>query len=344
MLSRSFGPGVAVTDRRARGACARRDVDGARPTRRRRGHRIAIVGLLLATACQGVPVEDAAPPVSPAEAPSAGPGATASGDGDGAARTGPDLADAAAERFERRSGTAEEAAHVRPAWLGTRILPLRDDGLGEIVPTPEELVDRRLPPPPSDLPAPASDGWHASIEPVPDEVAVRSTWHDGCPVTLDELAYVTLTYVGFDGRSHTGELLVHRDVAGDVVDVFMRLHDARFPLEEVRVIEAHELSLPPTGDGNVTTAFVCRQTVEGQRWSDHAYGLAIDVNPFHNPYARDDVVIPELASAYVDRDHHRPGMIRFDDVVVEAFASIGWGWGGDWSSAKDWMHFSASGG
>jgi hypothetical protein len=156
------------------------------------------------------------------------------------------------------------------------------------------------------------------------------------------LAYVTVTFWGFDDRSHTGELLIHRDAAEAVVDVFGRLYEARFPLEEVRVIAAAELDLPPTGDGNVTTGFVCRSTVQGRRWSDHAYGLAVDVNPFHNPYVRGEVVVPELASAYLDRGDHRPGMVQPDDVVVAALAAIGWGWGGDWRSAKDWMHFSAS--
>jgi hypothetical protein len=83
--------------------------------------------------------------------------------------------------------------------------------------------------------------------------------------------------------------------------VFRRLHAARFPLEEVRIITSEELDLPPTGDGNVTSAFVCRPTVGGSRWSEHAYGRAIDINPFHNPYVRGDLVLPELAGAYVDR-------------------------------------------
>ena len=70
----------------------------------------------------------------------------------------------------------------------------------------------------------------------------------------------------------------------------------------------------------------------------------VDINPFHNPYLKGDLVLPELASAYIDRTDVRPGMIQPGDVVVEAFAAIGWAWGGDWNSLKDWMHFSASGG
>ncbi|HSJ61667.1 MAG TPA: M15 family metallopeptidase [Jiangellaceae bacterium] len=238
------------------------------------------------------------------------------------------------------SPSAEPGRPQRPAWLGTRVLPLRPDGLGEVQPTPAELVDRRLPPP--DL-RPAPDVFEATIEPVPDDVLERSTWTEDCPVALDELRYVTLTFWGFDDQPHLGEMIVHNSVTSGIADVFGRLYDARFPIEEMRVVAAHELDAPPTGDGNNTTAFVCRPSTGGSTWSEHAYGLAVDVNPFHNPYHRGDVVIPELASAYLDRDRDLPGMITAGDVVTEAFAAIGWGWGGGWSSSKDWMHFSQSG-
>ena len=235
----------------------------------------------------------------------------------------------------------------RPDWLGTRVLPLAADGFGERLPTPPELVDRRLvtPPLPDPAPAPPSDErFAADVRPVPPAVLARSTWTEACPVGVDELRYVTVHHLGFDGRVHAGELIVHADVAEDIIWVFGALHDARFPLEEVRVIRIDELSAPPTGDGNVTSGFVCRPTVGGTRWSEHAYGRAIDLNPFHNPYVRGDLVIPELAGAYVDRTDARPGMIVAGDVVTEAFASIGWGWGGDWSGpATDPMHFSVSG-
>jgi len=238
------------------------------------------------------------------------------------------------------SSSAEPGRPQRPAWLGTRVLPRRPDGLGEVQPTPAELVDRRLPPP--DL-RPAPDVFEATIEPVPDDVLERSTWTEDCPVALDELRYVTLTFWGFDDQPHLGEMIVHNSVASDIAEVLGRLYDARFPIEEMRVVAAHELDAPPTGDGNNTSSFVCRPSTGGSTWSEHAHGLAVDVNPFHNPYHRGDVVIPELASAYLDRDRDLPGMITAGDVVTEAFAAIGWGWGGAWNSSKDWMHFSRSG-
>jgi hypothetical protein len=232
---------------------------------------------------------------------------------------------------------------ARPAWLGTRPLPLRPDEHGEVQPTPPVLVDRRLATP-EDLPPPAGGTFEWSIETVPAEVLARSSWVPECPVTAAELAYVTVSHMGFDGEYHTGELLVNAAWAGEVVEVFEELHAARFPIEQMRIIRAEEIDAPPTGDWNDTTSFVCRPAVGNTSWSQHAYGLAVDVNPFHNPYLKGDLVLPELASSYTDRDDKRPGMIEAGDIVVTSFADMGWAWGGNWNTLKDWMHFSASGG
>lgn len=232
--------------------------------------------------------------------------------------------------------------YARPDWLGTRPLPLRDDGNGVAQPTPPELVDRHLETPDL-LPPPAGEEFEYSTAPVPTDVLARSTWTPECPVTLDELAYVTVSHHGFDQELHTGELIVNASAADGIVEVFRRLFDAGFPIEEMRVVTVEDLEAPPTGDGNETTSFVCRPAVGSTSWSEHAYGLAVDVNPFHNPYLKDDLVLPELATSYTDRDNVRDGMIFAGDAATSAFADIGWGWGGDWNTLKDWMHFSRSG-
>lgn len=241
------------------------------------------------------------------------------------------------------SPTPDPTPTPEPVYqLGARVLPLRPDGFGEIQPTPPELRDRRLAT--ADLlPPPSDDAFHGSVNEVPADVVARSTWRRGCPVGVEDLRYLRLAFWGFDGRPHTGEMIVHASVADDVQGVFRRLHELRFPIEEMRVVDAPELDAPPTGDGNNTTGFTCRPVTGGSSWSQHAYGRAVDVNPFHNPYlvpAR-GLVLPELASAYTDRDWVRPGMVTPE--VVAVFDGIGWGWGGRWSATKDWMHFSESG-
>jgi hypothetical protein len=193
------------------------------------------------------------------------------------------------------------------------------------------------------LPALASGGFESTISPVPPQVLARSTWQPDCPVLASQLRYLTMSFHGFDGRVHTGEMLVNATVAQAVVAIFRQLFTAEFPIEEMRVTAASELTLPPTGDGNNTSAFVCRKIVNQGNWSAHAYGLAIDLNPFHNPYVLGDLVVPELASSYLERNRVRPGMVLAGSPAVTAFEAAGWTWGGRWSSPVDFMHFSATG-
>jgi D-alanyl-D-alanine carboxypeptidase len=231
---------------------------------------------------------------------------------------------------------------ARPAWLGTRVLPLRADGTAGPEPTPPELDPRQLAT--VDVLAPPADGgFHDTIGPVPADVAARSTWQAACPVTLEQLSYVTVSFWGFDGRAHTGELMVDATQAEQFVGVFHRLFDARYPIEEMRITTQADLDAPPTGDGNNTSAFACRPVTGPGRtsWSSHAYGRAVDINPFQNPYERDDLVLPELSSSYLDRANVRPGMLADGDGVVSAFEGIGWAWGGLWTRPVDYMHFSA---
>jgi hypothetical protein len=241
------------------------------------------------------------------------------------------------------AGTTTTATPKPPEWtVGASPLPLRPDGFGEVLPTPPELVNRALPTV-DHLPPPAGDRYASTVAPVPADVLARSTWQPSCPVAAGDLRYLTMSFWGFDGRAHTGEMIVDARVADGVARVFGDLFAARFPLEEMRVVTPAELTAAPTGDGNNTTAFVCRSAVGQRRWSAHAYGLAIDVNPFCNPYLKGHLVLPELSSSYVDRSNARPGMIRRGDVVVGSFAAIGWSWGGDWTTPVDIQHFSETG-
>lgn len=227
----------------------------------------------------------------------------------------------------------------RPEWLGSRVLPT--DSNGVVVPqtTPAELVNRQLATLDT-LPPPSAAGFEASIEPLTGDPLARSTWNEGCPVGVDELRYLRLGFWGFDGLPHQGEMIVNRTVAEDIVELFRSLWDQRFPLEEMRIVTQADLEAEPTGDGNNTTAFVCRAVVGGSRFSEHAYGLAIDINPFQNPYRKGDLVLPELAASYLDRSVTRPGMVAEGGPVVSAFDALGWGWGGRWSSLDDYHHFA----
>ncbi|HSV38727.1 MAG TPA: M15 family metallopeptidase [Nocardioidaceae bacterium] len=230
-------------------------------------------------------------------------------------------------------------------WVvGAQVLPKGPDGFGEVRPTPPQLRERLLPT--LDVLPPPTDGrWHVSIEPLTPAFVRRTdlAWKPACPVGLDELRYLEMSFWGFDGKPHTGQMVVAASLADDVAGVFRKLYSARFPIEQMTLTTQAGLDAPPTGDGNETSAYACRPSTGSTSWSAHAYGIAVDLNPFNNPYTKGDLVLPELSSSYIDRDWKRPGMIYPGDVVTTAFADIGWTWGGTWQSLKDRHHFSANG-
>lgn len=195
-----------------------------------------------------------------------------------------------------------------------------------------------------ELPAEPDFRWEAGRIPADVREEMRGvSWEPGCPVGLDELSLVVLTHRDFGGRIRRGELVVRTAVADDLERVFSRLYDAGVPLERVERIERFGGDDDRSMDANNTSAFNCRTTTGGSRWSEHAHGTAVDLNPVQNPYVRGDEVAPTAGRAYRDRSNVRPGMFVEGGATVEAFDAIGWEWGGRWSSLKDYMHFSATG-
>ncbi len=187
----------------------------------------------------------------------------------------------------------------------------------------------------------------AAITPISKARAAGMTgvsWRPGCPVSLGELRVVTAPFWGFDGRPHAGQIVVHRDVAADVLSVLRRLYVARFPIRRMVPIDAYGGSDFRSIEADNTSAFNCRYVDGTTRWSEHAYGRAIDLNPIENPYVTSAGTTSHPASRrYLRRAPYRPGMAVEGGAVVRAFAAVGWSWGGRWSGARDYQHFSASG-
>ncbi len=170
----------------------------------------------------------------------------------------------------------------------------------------------------------------------------------GCPVPLSGLRHLTVSYVDFGGRSRTGELVVAAEDADGLVSVFRKLYAARWPIARMRLVDVYDGDDGRSMAADNTSAFNCRRVAGSDSWSEHAYGRAIDLNPVRNPYVQASTVDPPAGRAFASLDRSAdaevpPGVVKADDVVVRAFAAIGWTWGGDWSSSKDYQHFSASG-
>jgi hypothetical protein len=196
--------------------------------------------------------------------------------------------------------------------------------------------------------------FHSSVRPLPQpmraQLEQRGFWHRGCPVALSDLRLLTVSHRGFDGRTHTGQLVVNRTAAGPLAEAFRRLYRRGFPIRHMRFADFYGARADRPTDGDVTASFECRQAVPspctGGRgtgtWSMHAYGLAVDVNPRENPYVGCGQSRDPTARAYRNRSNRRRGMVG--PGAVAAFGAIGWGWGGAWAgNTKDYMHFSANG-
>jgi D-alanyl-D-alanine carboxypeptidase-like protein len=203
------------------------------------------------------------------------------------------------------------------------------------------------------LAALALQPFHSSIRPVGPELRGNLEgrfWRPGCPVGISDLRLLTVSHWGFDGRVHTGNLVVNERAAAPLATVFRRLYQLRFPIRHMRLVDVYgPRSMRPT-DGDQSGSFQCRDSVPSPcvggtasgRWSNHAYGLAVDLNPVENPYVGCGRVHDAASEPFVDRSRLRKGMVT--PAVVRAFRSIGWGWGGAWSGAtKDYMHFSYNG-
>ena len=175
------------------------------------------------------------------------------------------------------------------------------------------------------------------------ELMTGSSWHEGCPVELRELRLVRLTYRGFDGDSHMGRLVVHRRWGDEMLEVFARIYLRDFPIRRVRLVDLYGADDQESMRHDNTSAFNCRYVAGTTTWSQHAFGRAIDINPVENPYVDGSHVSPRNGRPYADRSDIRPGMVEKRDVVWRAFRSIGWEWGGTWTSAQDYQHFSANG-
>ena len=175
---------------------------------------------------------------------------------------------------------------------------------------------------------------------------LRYSYRPGCPVGPARLRSLRVRYFGFDNRAHVGVLIVNASVTRAVVMVFRELYAARFPIRRMEPVEAFRGSDDRSMAADNTSAFNCRYAVApgAKHWSVHAYGEAIDVNTVENPYVEGGLVRPAAGRRFLDRENVRPGMAVPNRVLVKAFLSVGWKWGGRWTSSPDYQHFSATGG
>jgi len=175
----------------------------------------------------------------------------------------------------------------------------------------------------------------------------RNSWHKGCPVKISDLRYIRVKYHNFYRSEKMGEMIVHKDVAREVVSIFNELYETGYPIRQMRLISDFMGNDWRSIEADNTSAFNCRKTsTKGGKWSKHAYGKAIDINPIENPFISKHGKMVHIESYRYKKRKHRDKTIEDKavllkkDKVVKIFKQHGWRWGGDFNPYKDYQHFA----
>lgn len=157
------------------------------------------------------------------------------------------------------------------------------------------------------------------------------SWKEDNPVPLTELRYITISHWGFEGGIHVGELIIHKQVASELIDIFQELFIAKFPIEKMVLMDVYEANDDLSMEDNNSSAF-CSRMITGipNEFSLHSYGIAIDINPKLNPFVENDLVLPQSGTFYLQRESEIPGLINRSSVCYKVFKKHGWHWGGRW--------------
>lgn len=185
-----------------------------------------------------------------------------------------------------------------------------------------------------------------TYEPLPESVIKRITglsYADNCTVPYDELRYLKILYINFDGEASEGELICNKLIAQDLAEIFYELYQAAYPIEKIRLIDEYGADDTASMEDNNTSCFNFRLVAGSTHLSRHSLGLAIDINPLYNPYVSyipgDYHVSPESGAIYEDRSKDFIAKIDKDDLCYRLFTERGFFWGGDWKNIKDYQHF-----
>jgi len=181
---------------------------------------------------------------------------------------------------------------------------------------------------------------------VKNRILKGNSWHKGCPVGLQDLRYLHIKYLNFEGKTKRGEMIVHKEVADEVVDIFHELYTIGYPIHKMKLVSDYKGNDWHSIEADNTSAFNCRNATGSKKWSKHSYGKAIDINPIENPYiSRKGHISHKASLKYRKREHrldihpdNRALLLKYDQAT-QIFKKYGWKWGGDWHGVKDYQHF-----
>ena len=186
-------------------------------------------------------------------------------------------------------------------------------------------------------------------EPLSEDIISRITgisYTENPNISLDDLRYLSLLYVDFNGETRHGEMICNKSIAQDLLEIFYELYKNNYQIESVKLIDEFEGDDVKSMLANNTSCFNYRVVEGSKKLSNHAYGLAVDLNPFYNPYITykdgETRISPVGSEAYADRTLDFPYKIDENDLAYKLFTGHGFKWGGNWNSVKDYQHFERS--
>lgn len=184
------------------------------------------------------------------------------------------------------------------------------------------------------------------VSEIPDDIFEKmqgKSYKADCTVPREDLRYVHVLHMGFDGETKEGELVVNKAIADDVCDIFEKLYEADYPIEKIRLIDEYDADDEASMSDNNSSAFNFRFISHTTKISKHGLGMAVDINTLYNPYVKTvdgkRSIEPANAADYVDRSADFPYKIDHDDLCYQLFKEHGFSWGGDWQRSKDYQHF-----
>ena len=184
------------------------------------------------------------------------------------------------------------------------------------------------------------------ISEIPDDIFAKmqgKSYKEDCTVPREDLRYVHVRHMGFDGEVKDGELVVNKAIADDVLAIFEELYKADYPIEKVRLVDEYDADDEASMSDNNSSAFNFRFISHTTRISRHGLGMAVDINTRYNPYVKTVdgklSIEPANGADYVDRSKDFSHKIDHEDLCYKLFKEHGFTWGGDWTHSKDYQHF-----
>ena len=181
-----------------------------------------------------------------------------------------------------------------------------------------------------------------------DRMRAGNTYKKECIVPREDLRYLVVLHKDKEGNTHRGEMVVHKRIAEDVLEIFKKLYDADYPIERMTLPDNYMADDETMMRDNNSSCFNFRFISHTKKISKHGLGMAVDINPLYNPYHKtvknadgttEEVTEPATGKDYLDRTREFDYKINKNDLCCKLFIEKGFEWGGDWSDRKDYQHF-----